>query len=216
MFDKLKVGEQTFLHLFKFYNLKIKEMKNALLLVMLMFLSAFTNAQEKIENITIKILPESRLNITGDTNISAFTCVFDTGYLKKAQNIRYSGNRSHLQFKDAILTLNTKGFDCGNRRINKDFHDLIKSDRYPEIYLELKEITMQPREVAIARALITIAGIQREYKLPVTIVDGKIAKYTGKLKLDIKDFNLEPPKKLFGMIVVKDDIEIDFNLVVQK
>lgn len=191
-------------------------MKNALLLVMLMFLSAFTNAQEKYSNATIKILSESKLNITGDTNISPFTCVFDTGYLKKAQNINYSGNRSNLKFKDAVLTLDTKGFDCGNRRINKDFHELIKSDRYPKIYLELKEIKMQPKDVAVAKALITIAGIQQEYDLPVTIVEGKVAHYTGKLKLDIRDFNLEPPKKLFGMIVVKDDIEINFNLVVQK
>ncbi len=216
MLDKLKVGEQTFLHLFKFYNLKIKKMKNALLLVMLMFLSAFTNAQNSFHKKTIKFLPQSQLNITGDTNISAFECIFNTSYLKKEQVIQYTGTNSYLRFTDAVLTLDTKAFDCGNKRINKDFHDLIKSDEHPEIFLELYEIKIRSNNFAIAKACITIAGKQKTYELPVEIIEGNVSHFKGKLKLNINDFGLEPPKKLFGMIVVKDDIEINFNLVVQK
>lgn len=191
-------------------------MKNVLLLVMLLLSGAFTNAQDSFNDKTIKILPESKLNLTGDTNISAFECTFDTGYLKKGQKIKYTGTESHLKFTDAILILNTQGFDCGNKRINKDFHDLIKSDRYPEIYLELTEIKVRENGHATARAGITIAGIRKFYDLPVEIEKGEIATYKGNLELDINDFGLEPPKKLFGMIVVKDEIEINFNLVVQK
>ncbi len=44
----------------------------------------------------------------------------------------------------------------------------------------------------------------------------EISEFKGILKLDIKDFDLEPPKKLFGMIVVKDEIEINFDLINKK
>lgn len=191
-------------------------MKNVLLLVMLLFSGAFTNAQNNFHDKTITILPESKLNITGDTNISAFECTFDTGYLKKAQNLRYKGKDSHLKFTDAVLTLNTQGFDCGNDRINKDFHDLIKSEQYPEIFLELSEIKITEDELAMATVSITIAGITKEYHLPVEIRKGDISVYKGNLELDINDFGLEPPKKLFGMIKVKDEIQINFDLVVKK
>ena len=191
-------------------------MKNVLLLVMLLFSGATTNAQDNFHDKTIRILPESKLNITGDTNISTFMCTFDIGYLKKVQKIRYSGTESYLRFSNAVLVLNTQGFDCGNNRINKDFHDLIKSDRYPEIFLELNEIRIKENGKAIARAGITIAGIKKAYDLPVEIEKGEVSRYKGNLELDINDFKLEPPKKLFGMIVVKDEIEINFNLVVKK
>ena len=36
--------------------------------------------------------------------------------------------------------------------------------------------------------------------------------YTGKLKLDITDFGLEPPKKLLGLLVVKKEVDIDFRI----
>ena len=38
----------------------------------------------------------------------------------------------------------------------------------------------------------------------------------GKLKLNIKDFSLEPPKKMLGLIVVSEIIEINFKLVLKE
>jgi hypothetical protein len=37
----------------------------------------------------------------------------------------------------------------------------------------------------------------------------------GQLKLNIKDFKLKSPKKLLGMVVVNDNVEISFNLFLQ-
>lgn len=192
-------------------------MKNVLLVVMVLFFSAFTNAQNSFQHTTVKILPQSKLNITGDTNIKSFECVFDMKYLKKDTQLQFiKDDPSHIRFKNALLSLNTKGFDCGSRPINNDFHKLIQSDKYPHILLELLEVRLQEKGSANAVVNITIAGIRREHTFPVKFSEGDVSRINGILLLDIKDFDLEAPKKLFGMIVVKDEIKINFNLAVEK
>lgn len=190
-------------------------MKKLMLIVMLMFCGTITQAQDNFEKKTVQVLPTSSLTITGDTNINKFTCNFDTSYLKEPQLIHFSENNSEINFTGAVLTLVTKGFDCGSKAINKDFHALIKSDQHPEIFLEMNKVKLISPTKGVARVCITIAGKQKFYDLPVNIKKGKISEFKGKLELDIKDFDLEPPKKLFGIIVVKDDIQINFDLRVK-
>jgi hypothetical protein len=191
-------------------------MKKVLLIIMLLFFSAFTYAQNNFQNKTVKILPKSELTITGDTNIKSFDCVFDMGYLQKEYPLHYIIDApGHMRFKNALLSLDTRGFDCGSQPINNDFHKLIQSEKYPQILIELLEIRLQKPGFANAVVNITIAGTRKEHTFPVEFTEGGISNIKGILLLDIKDFKLEPPKKLFGMIVVKDEIEIDFNLVVQ-
>lgn len=121
-----------------------------------------------------------------------------------------------MNFRGAILVLNNKGFDCGNKGINQDFHDLLKSDQYPEILLEINQVKLRTKEFGVATICITMAGKQKYYDVPINIKDEHIAQFQGELELNIQDFNLEPPKKLFGIIVVKDEIEINFDLKVKK
>ena len=188
-----------------------------LMLVTILFLSgAMSIAQNNFQERKVKVLPSSQLSINGDTNINKFECVFDTEYLKEGQKVYYSRKDSIMKFTGAILVLNTRGFDCGNKGINQDFHDLIKSDKYPEIHLEIKQVKLRTKEFGVATICITMAGKQKYYEVPINIKDGEIAQFQGELELNIKDFDLEAPKKLFGIIVVKDDIEIDFDLRVKK
>ena len=191
-------------------------MKKLLLVVMLLFAGAFSNAQNGFHELNITVLPSSQLSINGDTNINKFECIFDTAYLKKAQKVYYSKKDSIMSFTGATLVLNTQGFDCGNKGINQDFHDLIKSEEYPEILLEISEVRLRTKAFGVATICITMAGKQKFYQVPINIKDGETAQFQGELELNIKDFNLEPPKKLFGIIVVKDEIEIGFDLKVKK
>ncbi len=182
---------------------------------MLLFCVTFMNAQNDFQKKRIQVLPSSALTINGDTNINSFECTFNTRYLKESQNIFYSQTNSTINFTGAILVLDTDGFDCGSKPINRDFHDLIKSDEYPEIHLELNKIKVHSATKSIATVCITIAGKQKYYDVPVNVKNGVTSQYQGVLKLDINDFDLEPPKKLFGIIKVKDDIQINFDLKVK-
>jgi polyisoprenoid-binding protein YceI len=173
-------------------------------------------AQNSSRNTSVHILPNSKLTITGDTNISDFTCAFDPEMIPSAKKVKVTERHDELLFENAILKLDNTGFDCGSKGINKDFHALIKTEDYPFILLELKKLIMNSPQEAVADVLISIAGKKKNYKLPVEIIEGEIPQYRGNLSLNINDFNLEPPKKMFGLIVVKEDIDINFNLNVEK
>ncbi len=191
-------------------------MKKFMLVLVLLFAGEVLSAQNAFHKKTVAVLPTSELTITGDTNINEFKCEFDTSYLTDKNKFLYTQSGSEIIFTGAVLSLETKGFDCGSRGINKDFHSLIKSDKYPQILLQLDKVKILSKSQAEARVCITIAGIQKFYDIPVAVKQGEISNFKGKLELDIKDFKLEPPRKLFGIIVVKDDIEINFDLKVKQ
>ena len=189
-------------------------MKKFMLTVILLMVCSL-NAQNTFHKKSVQVLPSSTLTITGDTNIKDFTCNFDVSYLNKPQVIMAQKAADLISFQNAVLALNTKGFDCGSRAINKDFHDLIKSDRYPKILLDMKKVKLTSEKKGVANVDITIAGITRSYQIPVEIKNGLVSEFKGIMQLNINDFNLEAPKKLFGMIVVKDDIQINFDLKIK-
>ncbi len=191
-------------------------MKSLMLFCLILCFSSNLMAQNGSEKRTVQILADSELTITGDTNINTFLCGFDTKRLERSKEISFSTLDNKLKFNNAVLILNNEGFDCGNKGINKDFHDLLRTDDYPTISLELIELKVQDESRAIADIKITIAGKHKNYTLPIEIVDSSIDCFTGNLKLNINDFGLKPPKKMFGLIVVKEDIEINFNLTIHK
>lgn len=191
-------------------------MKTLMLLFLVLGLSLKMVGQNGNEKRMVHILADSELTITGDTNISKFLCGFDTKSLERSKEISFTQHNNTLKFQNAILTLNNQGFDCGNKAINKDFHALLRTKEYPSIALEITELTIQNDTQALAKVLITIAGKHKNYTLPVHIVDSPVDCFTGTLQLNINDFGLKPPKKMFGLIVVKEDIEINFNLTIKK
>lgn len=191
-------------------------MKTWMLYLLLMINAGVMVAQSGFQKKAIQILPDSQLTISGDTNINEFECQFNTKHLKEHKNLRYSVQDNRIRFENAVLVLNNEDFDCGNKGINRDFRDLIQADEYPEITLELNQIKLEGRNKARAEVTISIAGLENQYNIPVEIIDDPVPHFRGTLKININDFELHAPKKVFGLIVVKEDVDVNFNLSVQK
>ena len=191
-------------------------MKKYLLLLFLGF-TVFVQAQQRSVH-QFEIRQGSSLSITGDTNITDFSCGYDLSLLDPYYEVNYLEKEGVLSFRNTILKLRNIGFDCGSRGINKDFHALLQSDQYPVIGLELLTVEIQDQNTALAKVAIRIAGQVREYLIPVQLFpelaqhNEQSLQIAGQLELNISDYGLQPPKKLFGIIVVKDDIQINFNL----
>lgn len=192
-------------------------MKKVLYFATLFLLLAFNIKDSSVNETMIHIAPNSRLMISGTTNINTFTCDFDTDRLVAPIPVHYERVGQKYIFKKATLVLNNSGFDCGSRGINKDFHGLLKSDEYPKIVLKLKEIEGNLISPSPLKALvdIKIAGNTNSYHIPVTSHENKGSSVSGVLKLSLADFNLIAPKKAFGLIVVHDSIKISFDLDLQ-
>lgn len=188
------------------------KMKRLFLICSIIIAATSGWAQNSFERKTIHILPNSELALTGKTNITKFGCEFNTACLEETINIEYTRNDNIINFNDAVLLLRNECFDCGNKSINKDFNSLLKTEQFPEIKMELIKINLINKQNGEASVNITIAGKKKNHTVPITIVDFPAYFFTGKLKLDITDFNLEPPKRMLGLIVVKKEIQINFNL----
>jgi hypothetical protein len=192
-------------------------MKNFFFIIML-FLSLAFAKNVVIKSTSVVISSQSQLIIKGSTNVNEFKCHFNIEEVNNPIPLSFVLKEDRLIFEKAVLMLDNSCFDCGSRVINKDFMNLLKSEEYPKIVLELKEIKKDSRTDCIVHALIeiVIAGESKSYFIPVELKDDKIINVTGALNLNICDFNLEPPKKALGLIVVSDIIKINFDLVVEE
>lgn len=189
-------------------------MKKLVFIFILFFSFGFTSKLlEKTTSVTIE--PESQLVIKGTTNVSSFKCKFNIKEINNPIPLYYKVIDNKLVFEKAKLVLNNDCFDCGHKGMNKDFLALLKSEEYPEILLELKEIVQNlenPSEVKAAIKL-HLAGKSKLYYVPIQLKEDENISVSGNLKLNISDFDLEAPKKALGLIVVSEDIEIRFDMV---
>lgn len=184
----------------------------------LLFLVLASFATSTRHSKSVLITAESELHINGTSNVTDFKCQYNIQKLGRPIPIEYRLENEVMTFEKSKLVLENTGFDCGGKGINKDFHGLLKSDIYPKITLRLKQITLKPLTPNAADALveIEIAGISHTYTMAATFHKEINWLISGQLKLNIQDYALKAPKKMLGLIVVSDNIEISFNLVIQE
>lgn len=184
----------------------------------LFFVFVFTTLAFTIGGTSILIKPSSKLFIKGKTNINSFDCQFDFLKLKNPIPVFFQKINNKIVFDETKLVMESACFDCGGKVINKDFQKLLKSELYPEISIQLKEIytdNLNQKSIEVLTN-ISVAGITKPYRIPVKLQGKETLFISGSLNLHISDFNLEAPKKALGLIVVKNTIEINFNLIVKE
>lgn len=177
----------------------------------------FTSKNAVFETSSVIIKERSTLLIKGESNINNFSCLYDNDEIKKTIPIKYTVEGDKIRFDKTVLLLNNTFFDCGGNGINRDLRKTLNTEDYPQIALTLNEIekTEDPSKIN-AEIAIKIAGISHNYRIPIEIIKNQNLIVNGQLKIKLTDFNLNPPKKLFGIIAVDNKIEITFNLEIEE
>jgi hypothetical protein len=186
-------------------------MKRFLLCIGFLLSVMVLEAQEDFENKKIMILPESELIIVGSTNVNKFDCSFQIDLISEPMTLRFAKREEYVFFNNLKLQLHTRGFDCGNKRMNSDFQDLLLGEKYSDIVIELDRIESISTEYIKAYITVYLAGKSNTYNLPVVVNEDR---FKGKFKMNIRDFGLEPPTKALGLIEVDEQIEVQFDLKV--
>ncbi|MDO7171112.1 hypothetical protein [Mariniflexile sp. AS56] len=193
-------------------------MKRFSFILSFLLMVSFSSTKVLKHRKSILITPKSTLYITGISNVTDFKCIYNIKNIDAPIPILYESVNDVIKFEKSTLILENNGFDCGGKGINRDFHGLLKSDIYPKIKLKLKEIKLYPNKKNTADALLEIelAGKSKSYHMKIAYDKDQNWIIKGDLKLNIKDFNLEAPKKILGLIVVSENIVINFKLVLQE
>ncbi len=192
-------------------------MKKGLILVFALITLAFTNKEAVVKSTMVTIGEESALQVKGKTNVNTFTCHYDVNQFKNPIPVRYALQNGKMVFSETKLQLKTNNFDCGGKAINKDFREILKADQYPHINLYLKEIKNVKSNTNVEVLVdIEIAGVKKDYIIPVSFKNNNQFYIKGQVGVCLTDFYIETPKKFFGLISIENEIEIDFNLLVQE
>ena len=113
---------------------------------------------------------------------------------------------------------------CGNRGIERDMSRALKADQYPNIEFRFRELRGEiehdlDRNVYQARIAgeIALAGSTRQVEILVTAqrVDRERFRLQASLPLRMTDFGIAPPTVLFGVVKVKNELYVRFDLMLQ-
>lgn len=172
-------------------------------------------------NYHVVLSPESTLQITGHTNVNSFTCQYQGEFYQDTLSVTATKGNDMWHVQNAVLALETKRFDCHNPLMNADLLDLLQAEKYPQILIQLISVPEKGAQRLKSSAVNTIpvkvnifmAGKERQYMLNVKRQqNASTSLYTGHLDLNITDFGLCPPKKMLGLVTVKEQVSIDFNV----
>ncbi|MBC2840350.1 YceI family protein [Robiginitalea sp. SC105] len=162
----------------------------------------------------VRIHPDSEVIISGTTNLNSFNCRYNLEEKTSPVHVVYEKTGAKYIFSRAQLLLQNSCFDCGGRGINRDFRELLRSEAYPQVHLELlyAQVPEDLSEAVRAGIRITLAGVTRDFETDVICnFDPDLCIY-GNFPMQLSDFDLEPPSKVLGMIKVDDQIEVQLNL----
>jgi len=188
--------------------------------LMLLLLPGWAAAQHRLTP-----HPDSRFWIQGDATVRDFTCVA-TGIEGSARlpAAKDSISAEGSPQTKVVVEVPIKGIDCGNSRMTSDLQETLKMDEHPEIRFELVHATMGGRTDTSAQwrrvdALgpLTVAGRKRLTKLDAAAraLDDEHFRLRGCLPIRMTYFGIEPPTKAFGLIKVKNRVEVQYDLLAQ-
>lgn len=160
----------------------------------------------------------SSLNIEGRSNVSAFYCEV-TKYLE-ADTLQYVNNETTRQFifTNSRLMVDINDFDCHQRIITNDFRKTLQADR--NRFLKIQFISLDAfdvrnhNQVVKGKVEILLAGQLKCTTIDFTInaTNSGLIQMNGSKNMLFSEFNVTPPKKLAGIIRIKEEIRVNFQL----
>lgn len=162
----------------------------------------------------VRVEPQSEVVIAGTTNVNNFTCKYNLQELEVPIRLIYDEKSEHILFRNAELKLVNDCFDCGGKAINRDFQELLKTEKHPQVGLRLLYVdppSVNQNMVSVGLE-IKIAGVTRKYQTLLHCEQTKDICVKGTLDLKLSDFELKAPKKMLGMIKVDDEIKVHVTL----
>ena len=161
----------------------------------------------------------SNILIEGETNINGFAFSFNNSKINlnpTSENLNIaSQNNEIIEFYIPV-----RAFRGSNYLMEGDFQELLKANTYPVVKVgieksKLRSIVANSENTKI-NFYLTIAGVTRlisgDYLINLCNKDEFVLQGTTNVKLT--DFSIVPPKKMLGVLQVKDLIFIKFDIII--
>jgi len=138
----------------------------------------------------------------------------------EAQFVFKPGSESELTSVTSLsVALEVKNLKSDSKGLDKNAYKALKSNEFKDIHYKLISATVTPEKkneyLLKTTGQLTIAGVTKEIEMDVHCVvntNGSIT-CTGSSKLNMTDYNVEPPSFMFGAMKTGDTITLEFNVV---
>jgi hypothetical protein len=156
------------------------------------------------------------LRIDGSTNINNFNCTI-TNY-SSADTILVSRNNPQQLQLNGSVKLDIENFNCHNPMMTADFQKTLHAREFPKLVMRFISLTSYPEaskpEPIKGIVIIELAGRSRPYEIDYRVLtaESNFINMVGSKKVNFSDFNIEPPRKLGGMIRTNNELSVVFNL----
>lgn len=121
----------------------------------------------------------------------------------------------------ATITVPVKNMDSGKGGMNRKMYGALKKDDHPDIVFSLDsaEVTASSdtsNAVSLnTKGNLSMAGSEQPIEMMVNVErleDGTL-KFSGEKKLNMKDFDIDPPSAVFGTIKAGEEVTVKFDLI---
>jgi len=168
------------------------------------------------------VLPESKIEILGHTNVNKFRC--ENGAYTGTDTLILDVNQGQQTiFRQGRVKLSAKSFNCGMRVMTRDFGKTIRSDQYTFIEIEFVSFARIPsfgneKEEFDSELKITLAGTSVISGVRSSVVRDKngLVHLIGRKDFTFSQFQLSPPTRMMGTVKVHETLTVDFHLVLRK
>lgn len=191
-------------------NLNKKILKRVLSFLTLFLLTAnFVQAQQfnLVNN-------ESKLSVLGTSSLHDWHVTAEN----QSGKIIFK-NLELGEIEKCSIEIAAESLKSGKSSMDKNTYKALKTDSFKTItyqLIEVKETTNKGngKFYLHTQGDLTIAGVKKRISLDfwTTIIDNKII-LSGEKKFKMTEFNIDPPKALFGTITTGDDITIKFSTI---
>lgn len=166
----------------------------------------------------------SKLYLKGTSNVNTFNCDCEDQYKEQVMEAEYHGG--YARFKNAELVLQSKNFDCHNRKIDADMQKALQADRFPHIKIALVDTSQDPKCLnggckdwfdVKANVNIRITNVTKSefVTAKAKVLGPNRVQVVGEKAIQMSAYGIKPPEAMLGMIKVNDWISIHFDMVVQ-
>ncbi|MBO9201912.1 MULTISPECIES: hypothetical protein [Niastella] len=193
------------------------------LIPLLCFFSTWHTGDTSVHRTEIKwvIQKTSRLNIAGHTNVNNFACGVDQYTRTDTITFMYDPTSSCIKLRGALL-IDINLIDCRNKPMTCELKRTLKQPQYPFLkiaFLTLEKIAGQMGNDNMKGCVnIEMAGVCKRFEInyAALVKNEACMELIGCQTFRFSDFGLEPPRKMGGIIRVKNELDVQFHLYIQQ
>ncbi|HUX60297.1 MAG TPA: YceI family protein [Ignavibacteriaceae bacterium] len=202
--------------------------KYLLILFLLLLISPAINSQQK-DFIKYVTQPGSRLWIEGSSTISSFNCkarlLKGFAYIHSSDILSEKltkGFKRDVDKDEVDVTVLVYSLDCGLEAMNEDMYHAMKAAQFPTLRYDLIDAHLSSKADSAGwfeletKGELTIAGETNVVDIIVKVLHMQNGSYRliGSKSLMMKDYGIEPPSHLWGLVKAHNRLKVFFDLIV--